>query len=105
MYRRDLRRVEYGDERDPAMRDFLRRISPITSASRITKPLCIIQGANDARVPQEESRQIAEAVKKNNGVVWMSITASEGHGFRKKANIDNQELIEAYFLKQWLVGK
>jgi dipeptidyl aminopeptidase/acylaminoacyl peptidase len=104
-YRRDLRRVEYGDERDPAMRDFLRRISPITSASRITKPLCIIQGANDARVPQEESRQIAEAVQKNNGVVWMSITASEGHGFRKKANIDNQELIEAYFLKQWLVGK
>jgi len=104
-YRKDLRRVEYGDERDPAMRDFLLRISPVTSASRITKPLLIIQGANDARVPQEESRQIAAAVQKNGGVVWMSITASEGHGFRKKANIDNQDLIEAYFLKQWLVEK
>ena len=104
-YRRDLRRVEYGDERDPAMHDFLRRISPITSASRITKPLLIVQGANDARVPEEESRQIAAAVQKNGGVVWMSITASEGHGFRKKANIDNQDLIEAYFLKQWLIEK
>jgi dienelactone hydrolase len=101
-YRRDLRRVEYGDERDPSMRDFLRRISPITSASRITKPLLIVQGANDARVPEEESRQIAAAVQKNGGVVWLSITASEGHGFRRKANIDNQDLIEAYFLKTFL---
>jgi dipeptidyl aminopeptidase/acylaminoacyl peptidase len=104
-YRKDLRRVEYGDERDPSMHDFLRRISPITSASRITKPLLIVQGANDARVPQEESRQIAAAVQKNGGVVWLSITASEGHGFRRKANIDNQELMEAYFLKLFLVDK
>lgn len=101
-YRRDLRRVEYGDERDPAMRDFLLRISPVTQASRITKPLLIIQGANDPRVPAEESRQIADAVKKNKGVVWMSIAADEGHGYRKKSNIDFQELVEAYFLKTFL---
>jgi dipeptidyl aminopeptidase/acylaminoacyl peptidase len=101
-YRRDLRRVEYGDERDPAIREFLLRISPVTQAKRITKPLLIIQGANDPRVPAEESRQIAEAVKKNNGIVWLSITADEGHGFRKKSNIDFQELVEAYFLKTFL---
>ena len=102
-YRRDLRRVEYGDERDPAMRDFLLRISPVTQAKRITKPLLIIQGANDPRVPAEESRQIAEAVKKNNGTVWMSIAADEGHGFRKKSNVDFQELVEAYFLKSFVI--
>jgi dipeptidyl aminopeptidase/acylaminoacyl peptidase len=102
-YRRDLRRVEYGDERDSVMRKFLIKISPITGAKNITKPLCIIQGANDARVPAEESRQIAEAVNKNKGVVWMSIAADEGHGFRKKSNVDYQELIEAYFLKMFLL--
>src|SRR5271157_2450092 len=102
-YRRDLRRVEYGDERDPAMRGFLLRISPVTQASRITKPLLIIQGANDPRVPAEESRQIADAVKKNKGVVWMSIAADEGHGYRKKSNIDFQELVEAYFLKTFVI--
>ncbi|MGB7567494.1 MAG: N-acetylmuramoyl-L-alanine amidase-like domain-containing protein [Chitinivibrionales bacterium] len=101
-YRRDLRRVEYGDERDPAMRDFLLRISPVTQASGITKPLLIIQGANDPRVPAEESRQIAEAMQKNKGIVWMSIAADEGHGYRKKSNIDFQELVEAYFLKTFL---
>jgi hypothetical protein len=84
------------------MRDFLLRISPITQASQITKPLLIIQGANDPRVPEEESRQITEAVLKNKGVVWMSIAADEGHGFRKKSNIDFQELVEAYFLKTFL---
>jgi Dipeptidyl aminopeptidases/acylaminoacyl-peptidases len=101
-YRRDLRRVEYGDERDPRMRDFLLKISPVTQAKRITKPLLIMQGANDPRVPAEESRQIAQAVKKNNGVVWMSTAADEGHGYRKKSNIDFQELVEAYFLKTFL---
>ena len=102
-YRRDLRRVEYGDERDPAMRDFLLRISPITQASQITKPLLIIQGANDPRVPAEESRQVAEAIQKNKGIIWLSIAADEGHGFRKKSNIDFQELVEAYFLKTFVI--
>lgn len=102
-YRRDLRRVEYGDERDPTMREFLQRISPVSSAERITKPLLIIQGANDARVPAQESQQIAAAVRRNGGTVWMFMPGDEGHGFRKKANRDTQDLTIALFLKRFLI--
>src|SRR5690606_57590 len=57
-YRRDLRRVEYGDERDPAMRAFLQSISPLNHVERMTKPLFIVQGLNDPRVPHTEAAQI-----------------------------------------------
>ena len=101
-YRRDLRRVEYGDERDPAMRGFLKRISPLSQASHLARPLLIIQGANDPRVPLGESEQIAEAARKNNSSVWMLIANDEGHGYRKKSNIDFQECVEAFFLQTCL---
>jgi len=101
-YRRDLRRVEYGDERDPAMRKFLLDISPITHASKIRSPLLIIQGANDARVPASESRQIADAVRKNKGDVWFVMYGNEGHGFRRKTNRDYQDAVIALFLKRYL---
>ncbi len=102
-YRRDLRRVEYGDERDPRMRNFLARISPLTNASAIAAPLLIIQGANDPRVPLEESGQIAQAVRTNGGTVWMLVAGDEGHGFRKKSNQDYQECSQALFLQSFLV--
>ena len=103
-YRRDLRRVEYGDERDSAMRAFLFRISPLQSADRITKPLLIIQGANDARVPLQESRQIAEPLRKKGTTVWFLVAGDEGHGFRRKSNQDFQECVSAMFLKRFLLG-
>ncbi len=102
LYRRDLRRVEYGDERDPAMRKFLLDISPVTNASKILCPLLIIQGANDARVPASESRQIADAVRKNKGEVWFLMYGNEGHGFRRKGNRDYQDAVIAFFLKRYL---
>lgn len=101
-YRRDLRRVEYGDERDPAMRKFLLDISPVTHASKIRCPLLIIQGANDARVPASESHQIADAVRKNKGDVWFLMYGNEGHGFRRKNNRDYQDAVVALFLKRYL---
>lgn len=101
-YRRDLRRVEYGDERDPAMRDFLVRISPLTSAPRISCPLLILQGANDPRVPKSESEQIAASVRSRGGTVWSIVASDEGHGFRKKSNQDYQECAQALFLKTFL---
>ena len=55
-YRRDLRRVEYGDERDPKMRAFLEKIAPLNNAEKIRKPLFVIQGANDPRVPHVRVR-------------------------------------------------
>jgi dipeptidyl aminopeptidase/acylaminoacyl peptidase len=104
-YRRDLRRVEYGDERDPDMRAFLLRISPLTNASRITRPLMIFQGANDPRVPLSESEQMAAAVRANNGTVWSIVARNEGHGMRRKANQDYLDCCEAMFLKTFLVNK
>src|SRR5690606_22439991 len=79
-YRRDLRRVEYGDERDPAMREFLIQISPTTNAHKINKPMFIIQGLNDPRVPASEAEQIVAAIRENDGAVWYLLAKDEGHG-------------------------
>ena len=87
-YRRDLRRVEYGDERDPKMREFLEKISPLAGASKITKPMFIVQGKNDPRVPYTEAEQMVGAIKKNGGPVWYLLAKDEGHGFSKKKNQD-----------------
>ena len=87
-YRRDLRRAEYGDERDPKMREFLLKISPMTNAAKITKPLLVAQGANDPRVPLNESNQIVKTIRGNGGEVWYVVAKDEGHGFQKKSNRD-----------------
>ena len=103
-YRRDLRRVEYGDERDMQMRNYLLSISPLTNVRRIKKPLLIIQGANDARVPLSESQQIADALQKQGTPVWMVVAHDEGHGFRKKSNRDYKEWVTALFLREHLLN-
>jgi len=87
-YRRDLRRVEYGDERDPAMREFLTRISPVNNASRIKAPLFVVHGRNDPRVPYTEAEQIVAAARKNGVPVWYLLADNEGHGYARKANVD-----------------
>jgi dipeptidyl aminopeptidase/acylaminoacyl peptidase len=102
-YRRDLRRVEYGDERDPEMRKHLEAISPLNSVSEITKPLLVIQGLNDPRVPAGESEQIVAAVRENGGTVWYLLAKDEGHGFRKKKNRDYLADVRAFFLETFLL--
>ncbi|MBL0174763.1 MAG: S9 family peptidase [Ignavibacteria bacterium] len=87
-YRRDLRRVEYGDEREPAMRSFLESISPLNKAGNIRSPLFVAQGENDPRVPAAEARQIVAAVEKSGVPVWTMFAKDEGHGFAKKNNRD-----------------
>jgi dipeptidyl aminopeptidase/acylaminoacyl peptidase len=87
-YRRDQRRVEYGDERDPAMREYLSAISPANNADKIRAPLFVAHGANDPRVPLDEARQIVEAVRKNGNEAWLMVAGDEGHGFRKRRNRD-----------------
>ncbi|MBI4548950.1 MAG: S9 family peptidase [Ignavibacteriae bacterium] len=89
-YRRDLRRVEYGDERDPKMREFLEMIAPLHNASKITKPMFVVQGKNDPRVPYTESEQMVATARKNNIPVWYLMANDEGHGFSKKKNQDYQ---------------
>lgn len=103
-YRRDLRRVEYGDERDPKMREFLLKISPVNNASNIKKPLFVIHGQNDPRVPLREAEQIVETVRKNNVPVWYLMAKDEGHGFSKKKNIDFQFYATVMFVKEYLLN-
>ena len=102
-YRRDLRRVEYGDERDPEMRKHLEAISPNNHAEKITKPLFVIQGANDPRVPATESEQMVAAIRENGGTVWYMLAKDEGHGFRKKVNRDRMTEAIALFFKEHLL--
>jgi len=102
-YRRDLRRVEYGDERDPEMAAFFEKIAPLNNASKITKPLFIVQGGNDPRVPRTEAVQMAEKVRKNGGVVWYLEAKDEGHGFAKKNNADFQRYATIQFIKSYLL--
>jgi dipeptidyl aminopeptidase/acylaminoacyl peptidase len=102
-YRRDLRRVEYGDERDPAMAEFLHRISPLTNVDKIRKPLFVVQGQNDPRVPVTEAEQMVEAIRAQGGTVWYLMAKDEGHGFAKKKNADFQFLSTILFLREYLL--
>jgi dipeptidyl aminopeptidase/acylaminoacyl peptidase len=102
-YRRDLRRVEYGDERDPKMREYLEKIAPMNHIEKIKKPMLVIAGKNDPRVPVSESQQIADALKKQGTPVWLLIAKDEGHGYRKKSNQDFQFYTTVEFLREYLL--
>jgi dipeptidyl aminopeptidase/acylaminoacyl peptidase len=102
-YRRDLRRVEYGDERDPKMREFLERIAPMNNIEKIKKPMMVVAGKNDPRVPVSESDQIAAALNKQGTPVWYMMAKDEGHGFQKKANRDFEFYATVEFLKEYLL--
>jgi dipeptidyl aminopeptidase/acylaminoacyl peptidase len=102
-YRRDLRRVEYGDERDPKMREFLERIAPMNNIAKIKKPMMVVAGKNDPRVPVSESDQIVAALKKQGTPVWYIRAKDEGHGFQKKANRDYEFYATVEFLQEFLL--
>ena len=102
-YRQDLRHVEYGDERDPKVRAYLESIASATKAQNITKPLFVIAGKNDPRVPASESEQMAEVVRKNKTPVWYLLAKDEGHGFHKKKNRDFQFYATVMFVKEYLL--
>jgi len=98
-----LRRVEYGDERDPKVRAYLEDIVPANHAKNITRPLFVIAGKNDPRVPYTESLQMVEKVRKNKTQVWFLGANDEGHGFQKKKNRDFQFYATVMFVKQFLL--
>jgi len=102
-YRRDLRRVEYGDERDPKMAEFHEKIAALNNAAKITKPLFVVQGANDPRVPKTEAEQIVATLKKQNTPVWFLMAKDEGHGFAKKKNADFQFYSTVQFMREFLL--
>ena len=102
-YRRDLRRAEYGDERDPGMHEFLEKIAPMNNIDKIKKPMMVVAGKNDPRVPLSESEQIVAALEKEGTSVWFLTGKDEGHGFRKKVNQDFQFYATVEFLKEYLL--
>ncbi len=101
-YRRDNRRAEYGDERDPAMRVVFERISPLSSVQKITKPILIQQGLNDPRVPKSESDQVVVALRDRGVPVSYLVFADEGHGWRKRPNQEISLAAETLFLRELL---
>ena len=98
-YRRDLRRAEYGDERDPEMRAFLERIAPLNMADRIGVPMFVVQGGNDPRVPLSEAEQMVDRIRATGNEVWYLMARDEGHGFAKKPNQDFLFYSMVMFLK------
>jgi len=104
-YRRDLRRAEYGDERDPEMRAIMERISPLNNADKISSPLFVAQGYNDPRVPYTESEQIVAAVRDNGVPVWYLLAMDEGHGFAKKPNRDYFQAATVMFFRELFAGE
>lgn len=102
-YRRDLRRAEYGDERDPKMSAFFTKIAPLNNTDKIKKPMFIIQGTNDPRVPLTEAIQMRDKLKAQGNTVWYLEAKNEGHGFRKKENVDFQRLAVIKFMQEFLL--
>ncbi len=102
-YRRDLRRVEYGDERDPAMRAHLEKISPLNNVEKISIPMLIVQGQNDPRVPVTEAEQIVSALRSQGQTTWYMNALNEGHGYRKKENRDIYQQAVVLFLQKHLL--
>jgi dipeptidyl aminopeptidase/acylaminoacyl peptidase len=102
-YRRDLRRAEYGDERDPKQRAKLMEISPLTSVSKLNIPLMVVTGGNDPRVPPTEAAQMIDGVRRKGGMAWHLLAQDEGHGYAKKANQDYQFWTSLMFWQQTLL--
>ena len=102
-YRRDLRRAEYGDERDRETRSFLERIAPVRNADKLKKPLFVVQGRNDPRVPVSEAEQMVSTVRKNGTPVWYLLAKDEGHGFSKKKNVDYLFYASVLFIQDYLL--
>jgi dipeptidyl aminopeptidase/acylaminoacyl peptidase len=102
-YRRDLRRAEYGDERESKMREYLIRIAPITMAQNIRKPMYIVQGRNDPRVPYTEAEQLVKTLKANGTPAWYLFGLNEGHGFAKKENQDFDFYTTIMFIQKYLL--
>lgn len=101
-YRRDLRRPEYGDERDPDMRAFLESISPLNHTEKIRIPMLVVQGQNDPRVPVTESEQLVERLRANGQSVWYMNALNEGHGYRRKENRDVYQQAVMMFFDRYL---
>lgn len=102
-YRRNMRRAEYGDERDPEMRAFFEKISPVNNANRISIPMLVVQGENDPRVPVSESEQIVKALRERDVPVWYINALNEGHGYERRENLNVYQQVQMMFMNRFLI--
>jgi dipeptidyl aminopeptidase/acylaminoacyl peptidase len=102
-YRRDLRRAEYGDERDPEMAAFFEKINPTSNVQKIRSALLVAHGKNDPRVPFVVAEEVVAKVEARGQKVWTVYADNEGHGFRKKDNRDYLAAVIAMFLQEQLL--
>ena len=101
-YRKGLYKELGNPDTEDSVR--LRKISPLFHAKNITKPLMVLQGANDVRVIQAESDEIVAAARANGVPVEYVLFPDEGHGFRKKANEKEAWTKILLFLDKYLKG-
>jgi dipeptidyl aminopeptidase/acylaminoacyl peptidase len=101
-WRRELQRSEFGDERDPKVKEFLARIAPLNNAQKIKKPLLIIHGQNDPRVPVAEAAALVAATK-DRIPVWFILAKDEGHGLVQQNNRNYRLYASILFVKEFLL--
>jgi len=101
-WRRGLQRSEFGDEGDPKTKEFLERIAPLNNVQKIKKPLLIIQGQNDPRVPVAEAARLVGATK-GRIPVWYVLAKDEGHGFVQTNNRNYRTYATILFVKEFLL--
>ncbi len=94
------RRAEFGDERDPAARAQLNRLSPINNLAQIRRPVLVFQGLQDTPVQVQQSGQIVAAIRARGGEAWYVTARDEGHDIRHVANKDAWLATVAQFLKR-----
>lgn len=102
-WRRDLRRAEFGDERDAKMKAYLDHIAPLKNAHQINCPVFVIQGQNDPRVPVSEAESLVQALKQKKMPVWYLLGKNEGHGFADAANREFQLYSSILFVQECLL--
>jgi dipeptidyl aminopeptidase/acylaminoacyl peptidase len=101
-WRRGLQRAEFGDERDPKAKEFLERVAPLNNAQKIKKPLLIIHGQNDPRVPVAEAARLVAATRERIPV-WYILAKDEGHGFVQNSNRNYRTYATILFVKEFLL--
>ncbi len=75
----------------------------MNNIEKIRKPMLVVAGKNDPRVPVSESQQIFDALKAQGTPAWFIMAKDEGHGFRKKQNQDYQFYATVAFLQEYLL--
>lgn len=102
-WRRDLRRAEFGDEREAKTKAYLERIAPLQNAQNIKCPVLVIQGKNDPRVPVSEAEAFVQKLQQKKMPVWYLLGKNEGHGFADAANREFQLYTSILFVQEHLL--